>query len=54
MTSDTLNYMIMGYGAGFSLLALLVGSLWLRYRNLKADEAALEKLERETAETNKS
>lgn len=45
---DTLDYMIMGYVAGFGLLFLLVGSLWWRYKNLQADETALQQLEAET------
>lgn len=47
---DTLNYMIMGYTAGFIVLGLLLASLWLRWRNLKADEAALEAMRAEISQ----
>jgi hypothetical protein len=46
-TPDTLNYMIYGYIFGLGILFLLVFSIWWRYRNLAADEAALQKLESE-------
>jgi hypothetical protein len=46
-TPDTLDYMVYGYIFGLGILFLLVFSLWWRYRNLAADEAALQKLESE-------
>lgn len=44
---DTMDYMVTGYVIGLGLLALMILSLWWRSRSLKADEAALEKLEAE-------
>ena len=47
-TPDTLNYLIQGYTIGLGLFFLLVASIWWRYRNLSADEAAVNELEKET------
>lgn len=44
---ETLDYMIFGYVMGLGLLALLIASIWWRYRSLEADEAALVQLEKE-------
>lgn len=47
---DTLNYMITGYVLGLALVALIIFSLWWRYHSLKADEAALARLEQDVRE----
>lgn len=47
---DTLDYMITGYVLGLALLALIIFSIWWRYRSLKADEAALARLEQDVRE----
>lgn len=47
---DTLNYMIMGYTAGFIVLGLMLATMLLRWRNLKADEAALEAMRAEISQ----
>jgi hypothetical protein len=39
--------MILGYVIGLTILFILTASIWWRYRNLMADEQALEKLESE-------
>lgn len=46
--ADTVNYMIAGYGIAFFILGVFVVSLWWRFYNLAQDEAAIEKIERET------
>lgn len=47
MPPDTLNYMILGYILTFAILAVIIASIVWRYRNLNADEAALDTLEKE-------
>lgn len=46
-TPDTLNYMIMGYAVIFTVIAVYLISLAVRWRNLKQDEAMLAELEKE-------
>jgi hypothetical protein len=46
---ETTDYMIYGYVAGLSCVALLTLSIFWRWRSLRADEAALERLEQEIA-----
>jgi len=46
-TPDTMNYMVMGYVIGLLILAVMVVSVWWRYRSLTADETALNTLEAE-------
>ncbi len=44
--ADTLNYMIAGYVVIFTVMLAYLASLVIRHRNLRADEATLEELER--------
>lgn len=44
--ADTLGYMIAGYVVIFTVMLAYLASLIIRQRNLRADEAALEELER--------
>lgn len=44
---DTFNYMLAGYIVGLAILAITVGSVWWRFRNLAADEKTLETMEAE-------
>lgn len=44
---ETMNYMLAGYSAAFIIFGILVGSILLRFRSLKADEAALSSLKEE-------
>jgi hypothetical protein len=44
--ADTLGYMIAGYVVIFTVMLAYLASLVIRRRNLRADEAALEELER--------
>lgn len=46
---DTLDYMLMGYAFGLGIVLFLGVSLWWRFRNLQADEAALAELEQKLA-----
>lgn len=42
---DTVSYMYLGYGVFTAVMGLYLLSLWLRQRNLRADERLLEELE---------
>jgi len=44
--ANTLNYMIAGYAVIFSVMFIYLGSLVVRWRNLRQDEDMLEQLER--------
>lgn len=44
---DTVNYLIGGYAISFSILGLIVSSIWWRFRSLQADERALQSIEAE-------
>jgi hypothetical protein len=46
-TPETTSYLILGLVVTFIILFLLVGSMVIRYRNLKADALLLEQLEDE-------
>ena len=46
-TPDTLNYMIYGYVVIFSVMAISLASLVLRWRSLKRDEVLLDELEKD-------
>lgn len=47
---NNIEFLIMGYVAGFLILGILLSSLWWRYRSVMADEAALDTLESEIRE----
>jgi|GEM_PF-679680 hypothetical protein len=42
--AETTAYMIAGYAVIFVVMAIYIGSLWLRWRNLHRDQEMLEKL----------
>ena len=44
-TPDTLNFMILGYTVIFGVIVAYLGSLMLRFRNLRQDEQTLDELE---------
>ncbi|MBI1257689.1 MAG: hypothetical protein GC204_09485 [Chloroflexi bacterium] len=41
---DTTGYLFLALAVFFGLLLLFIGSLWLRARNLRKDEALIEQL----------
>jgi hypothetical protein len=43
--ADTLSYFIAGYTVIFTVLAVYLASLFIRFRNLKQDEELLKELE---------
>jgi hypothetical protein len=43
--ADTVNYMIAGYTVFFTVMALYLASLYIRYRNLKKDLEVLQEVE---------
>ncbi len=45
--ANTVNYMIAGYAVIFTVMAVYLGSLVVRWRNLRQDEQMLEQLEQE-------
>lgn len=47
--ANTVNYFVAGYGVIFVVLAFYLGSLIVRWRNLKQDEAMLAELEKKEA-----
>jgi hypothetical protein len=47
---NNIEYLILGYGLAFFLLASIIVSIWWRHRILTKDEAALESLEKELQE----
>jgi CcmD family protein len=47
MTPDTSNFMIAGYSFIFSVIAVYLVSLILRWRNLKRDLQTLEEMQQE-------
>lgn len=49
---NNLDYMIIGYVIGLAIMALIIGSIWWRYRSLQADEATLQQLEAEVKAEN--
>lgn len=44
-TPDTLSYLIMGLAATFAVLAILLGSIAVRHRNLSRDAELIERLQ---------
>lgn len=50
-TPDTTAYMIGGYVVFFVVMALYLGSLFLRHRNLKQDLETLQELDSPSAES---
>jgi hypothetical protein len=44
-TPNTINYFIAGYVVFFTIMALYLASLVIRYRNLKQDLAVLQEME---------
>lgn len=46
-TPDTLNFLYYGLVAVFGILGAFIVSMWVRYRNLRRDEALLRELEDE-------
>lgn len=47
VTPNTVNFMIMGYAVIFGVMAFYLGSLLVRFRNLRQDEKTLEELEKD-------
>ena len=45
-TPDTSGYMIGGYAIAFTIMALHLASLYIRWRNLAQDEATFKELEK--------
>lgn len=45
-TPNTVNFMILGFGVIFGAIAAYLVSLWVRFRNLRQDEQALDELEK--------
>ena len=43
---DTVNFMILGFGVIFGCMAVYLGSLVVRFHNLRADEHMLDELEK--------
>ena len=43
--ANTVNYFIAGYAVFFTVMALYIASLFIRYRNLKQDLAVLQEVE---------
>lgn len=43
--ANTLNYMIAGFVVIFGVMAAYIGSMVVRYRNLRQDEEALKELQ---------
>jgi hypothetical protein len=46
LTPDTVNFMILGFGVIFGFMAVYLGSLLVRFHNLREDEHALDDLEK--------
>lgn len=46
-TPDTSNYMILGYGVFFLVMFVYLGSMLLRYRNLKQDLEVLDEMDKQ-------
>lgn len=46
VTPNTVNFMILGFAVIFGAMALYLLSLWLRFRNLRQEEKALDEVER--------
>jgi hypothetical protein len=44
-TANTINYFIAGYAVFFTVMALYLASLYIRYRNLKQDLQVLQEME---------
>ena len=47
-TPDTSGYMIAGYAVAFIVMAIYVGSIYLRNRNLHQDMTMLEEMDKPT------
>lgn len=47
ITPQTAFYLYLGVGLSFAILLILIGSMYIRYRNLRQDEATLRELENE-------
>lgn len=45
MTPDTTNFMLAGYTVIFSVMAIYIASLFLRWRNLKQDLIILQEMQ---------
>lgn len=43
--ADTLNYMILGFAVILGTMALFIGSLMIRFQNLRKDQAVLDEIE---------
>jgi hypothetical protein len=46
-TPNTVNFMILGYVVIFGVMAAYLGSLLVRFRNLRQDEKTLDELEKD-------
>jgi hypothetical protein len=47
VTPDTLNFMILGYGVIFAVMAIYLVSLVVRFRNLREDQKTLDEVEKD-------
>lgn len=45
MTPDTTNFMLAGYAVIFSVMAIYIASLLMRWRNLKQDLIILQEMQ---------
>ncbi len=45
MTPDTTNFMLAGYAVIFSVMAIYIVSLFMRWRNLQQDLKTLEEMQ---------
>lgn len=46
VTPDTVNFMVLGYAVIFGVMALYLGSLVMRFRNLREDTKTLDEVEK--------
>ena len=44
---QNIGYMYLGYGVIFGFMAVYLGSLFIRFRNLRQDERTLDELEKQ-------
>jgi hypothetical protein len=47
VTPDTVSYMILGYAIIFTVMAIYLGSLVIRFRNLRQDQKTLDEVEKD-------
>jgi hypothetical protein len=47
VTPDTVSYMILGYAVIFTVMAIYLGSLVVRFHNLHQDQKTLDEVEKD-------